>query len=69
MEDFNPADLSERELLVKIYTNQIDDRKRLESHGKRIASLEAWRNIILGGAAVVAAGWKLAVKALEKNGG
>ena len=69
MEDFNPADLSDRELLVRIYSNQIDDRKRIESHGKRLSSLEAWRNLILGGAAVVAVGWKLAVKALEKNGG
>ena len=67
MEGLDPANLSDREILLLVYEEQKNLSKRVESHGKRLYNLEAWRNVIVGGSIVVAAGWKLLIKEIEQK--
>ena len=67
MEELDPATLTDRQLLLLTYEKVSRMGERVESQGKRITSLETWRNMVLGGAAAVGVCWKVMAKALEKS--
>ena len=69
MEDLDPNQLTDRELLLRTYQAVVDHGKRIESHGKRLTGLETWRNLLVGGGIVVAATWKLLLAHFEKGNG
>ena len=69
MEELDPNQLDDRQLLLLTYQAVIDQGKRVESHGKRLSSLEAWRNILIGGGAIIAATWKIVASSLESKSG
>lgn len=69
MNPIDPNSLTDRQLLLLTYEKVDGMDKRLDSHGKRLKSLETWKSIIVGGSIVVGALWKLIADRIEKAGG
>ena len=59
MEGLDPNQLSDRELLLLTYDEVKGLARSVDSHGKRLTSIEAWRTGIVGGGLVIVAIWKL----------
>ena len=69
MDGLDPNQLTDRELLLLTYDEVKGLAKRVDSHGKRLTTLETWQTAIVGGGLVVAAIWKPIADWIQKQHG